>query len=50
MSIIMVSSDMPELIGVSDRVLVMCEGKVTAELTGDQITQTNVMKAAINQV
>ena len=50
MSIIMVSSDMPELIGVSDRVLVMCEGKVTAELTGDQITQTNVMKAAIDQM
>ena len=50
MSIIMVSSDMPELIGVSDRVLVMCEGKITAELVGDRITQTNVMKAAINQL
>ena len=50
MSIIMVSSDMPELIGVSDRVLVMCEGKITAEFTGDQITQTNVMKAAIDQL
>lgn len=50
MSIIMVSSDMPELIGVSDRVLVMCEGEITAELTGEQISQTNVMKAAIHQL
>lgn len=46
-SIIMVSSDMPELISMSDRCLVISGGKITAELTGDRITETNVMKAAI---
>ena len=49
MSIIMVSSDMPELVSVSDRVLVMCEGMVTGELEGEDITQANVMKLAISK-
>ncbi len=47
MSIIMVSSDMPELVSISDRVLVMCEGTITGELKGEEINQTNVMKLAI---
>lgn len=47
MSIIMVSSDMPELVSVSDRVLIMCNGNITGELNGREITQANVMKLAI---
>ena len=47
MSIIMVSSDMPELVSTSDRVIVMSEGKITGELSGDDITQANVMRLAI---
>ncbi len=47
MSIIMVSSDMPELVSVSDRVIIMSEGKITGELTGREITQAGVMKLAI---
>lgn len=46
-SIVMVSSDMPELISMSDRCLVISGGRITAELTGDQITETNVMRAAM---
>ncbi len=46
-TIIMVSSDMPELISMSDRVLVLSEGKITAELTGAEINEKAVMKAAI---
>ena len=46
-SIVMVSSDMPELISISDRVIVLNEGKITGEFCSDEITQTNVMKAAI---
>lgn len=48
-SIIMVSSDMPELISMSDRVLVLADGKITAELHREagEITETNVMRAAI---
>lgn len=46
-SIIMVSSDMPELIAMSDRCLVIAGGKISAELSGSEITDTNIMKAAI---
>lgn len=46
-SIVMVSSDMPELISISDRVIVISDGKITGEFVSDQITQKNVMKAAI---
>ncbi len=46
-SIVMVSSDMPELIAMSDRCIVISEGRITAELEGEEITETNVMRAAI---
>lgn len=46
-SIVMVSSDMPELVSMSDRCLVISNGRITAELKGDQINEVNVMKAAI---
>ena len=47
-SIVMVSSDMPELISMSDRCLVLNEGRITAELKKGEITETAVMKAAIS--
>lgn len=47
-SIIMVSSDMPELVSMSDRVLVINNAHITGEFTGDEITQDNVMRAAIS--
>lgn len=46
-SIIMVSSDMPELVSISDRVLVLNNGVITGEFSRNEVTQTNVMKAAI---
>lgn len=46
-AILMVSSDMPELLAMSDRVLVLAGGHITAELSGDDINETSVMKAAI---
>lgn len=49
-SIIMVSSELPEIIGMSDRVLVLCEGKLTGELTGQKINQQDIMRCATNQV
>lgn len=45
-SIIMISSEMPELLGMSDRVMVMCEGRVTGYLEGEEATQENVMNLA----
>ena len=47
MSVIMASSDMLELLALSDRVLVMAEGKVSGILTGDQATQVEVMRYAV---
>lgn len=45
-SIIMISSELPELIRMSDRVLVMCEGNHTATLSGEDINQNSIMKYA----
>jgi len=45
-SIIMISSELPELIRMSDRVLVMCEGNHTATLSGEDINQNTIMKYA----
>ncbi len=49
MSIVMVSSDMPELVSMSDRCLVISNGRITAELKKGEITDTAVMHAAIMQ-
>jgi ribose transport system ATP-binding protein len=46
MSIIMISSEMPELINMSDRVYVMCEGRITGCLGHEEITQEKIMKLA----
>ncbi|MDK2808626.1 MAG: methyl-galactoside transport system ATP-binding protein, partial [Clostridiales bacterium] len=45
-AIIMISSEMAELIGMSDRIIVMCDGKVTGEVTGEEATQENIMHFA----
>ena len=45
-SIIMISSEMPEILRMSDRVVVMCEGKKTAEIDIAEATQENIMHAA----
>ena len=44
--IIMISSEMPELIGVSNRIMVMCNGKITGEVSGEEATQENIMHYA----
>jgi methyl-galactoside transport system ATP-binding protein len=45
-SIIMISSEMPELIGMSDRIMVMCEGRATGILDGKSATQERIMELA----
>ena len=46
-AIIVISSEMPEVIGMSDRILVMCEGRITGELTGEETTQERIMSLAM---
>ncbi|HCM25102.1 MAG: sugar ABC transporter ATP-binding protein [Treponema sp. GWB1_62_6] len=43
-SIIMISSEMPELLGMSDRIMVMCEGRATGILDGAGATQERIME------
>ncbi len=42
--IIMISSELPEIVGVCDRVLVMHEGQILGELSKDEITQDNIIQ------
>lgn len=48
MSIIMISSELPEVLGMSDRLYVMSEGRITGELPIEEATEEKVMKMAIN--
>jgi methyl-galactoside transport system ATP-binding protein len=45
-AIIMVSSEMPELIGMSHRILVLCAGKLTGNLKKEEATQEAIMRCA----
>ena len=45
-SIIMITSEMPELIGMSDRIVVMCNGHITGVVEGDEATQERIMSLA----
>ncbi|GAB3733402.1 sugar ABC transporter ATP-binding protein [Nocardiopsis nanhaiensis] len=49
LAIVMVSSELPEVLGMADRVLVMHEGRVTAELDRDEADEESVMYAATGQ-
>lgn len=45
-SIIMISSELPEILRMSHRIVVMCEGRITGELTADEATQEGIMRLA----
>ncbi|MDR3363460.1 MAG: sugar ABC transporter ATP-binding protein [Clostridiales Family XIII bacterium] len=46
-AIVMVSSDMPEVISMSDRVMVMKDGRIVGEVAGDEVTEANVLEYSI---
>ena len=46
MGIIVTSSELPELITVCDRIIVLCEGRLTAELSREEATEQRIMEAA----
>ncbi len=48
-ALLLVSSEMPELLALSDRILVMGEGRVRGELSGDEMTQTNILTLATKE-
>jgi ribose transport system ATP-binding protein len=45
-AVLCISSELPELVGICDRVMVMCEGRLTGECSGDAITQENILAYA----
>jgi D-xylose transport system ATP-binding protein len=47
-AIIMVSSEMPEILGMSDRVLVIGEGQLRGDFVNQGLTQERILAAAIN--
>lgn len=47
LAVIMVSSEIPEILGMSDRVIVMREGRIAAEFEGDAMTPENLVRAAV---
>ena len=48
-SIIMISSEMPEIIGMCSRVLVMCEGCITGELKKEELNEFEIMRLAVQR-
>ncbi len=50
LAVLMVSSELPEVLGVSDRILVMHEGKLRAELSREEATQEKIMYYATGEV
>lgn len=49
MAVIVISSELPEVLGISDRVLVMHQGQIKADLVNDNLTQEQVMEAALKE-
>jgi rhamnose transport system ATP-binding protein len=47
LAVIMVSSEIPEVLGMSDRVIVMREGRISAEFSGAAMTPENLVRAAV---
>ena len=45
-AIIMISSELPEILRMSHRIVVMCEGRITGELTAAEATQEKIMHLA----
>jgi ABC-type sugar transport system ATPase subunit len=48
-AIVLITSEMPELLAMSDRILVMHRGTITAEFKQDQATQENILAAALGE-
>ena len=49
-SIIMISSEMTEVLRMSDRIIIMCEGKVTGDIDISEATQENIMTKATRNI
>ena len=49
MAVLMISSEMPEILGMSDRIYVMCDGRITGELNVKEATQERILELAMTK-
>ena len=47
--ILLISSEMPEILGMSDRILVMCNGKLSGELSREEATSESILQYAMEK-
>lgn len=47
MAIIVISSELPEVMGISDRIIVMCQGRIAANIERDHFDERNILAAAL---
>ena len=45
-AVMFVSSEMPEVMGIADRIIVMCDGRITGELSAQEATQNQILTYA----
>ena len=45
-AVMFVSSEMPEVMGIADRIIVMCDGKITGEVMAKETTQNEILTLA----
>lgn len=45
-SVIFVSSELPEILGIADRIIVMCDGRITGEMDAEDATQEKILELA----
>ena len=45
-AVMFVSSEMPEIMGIADRIIVMCDGRITGEMTAEEATQEKILTLA----
>jgi ribose transport system ATP-binding protein len=48
-AILLISSELTEILGLAHRVLVMCDGTITAELDGARVTQEEILRYALGE-
>jgi ABC-type sugar transport system ATPase subunit len=46
-AVVMISSELPEVLGMSDRIIVMHEGRIVGELTQEEATQEKIMSLCV---
>lgn len=46
-AVVVISSDLPEILGISDRIVVMANGKITGDLINENLTQENILTYAL---